>query len=78
MAVWPVHSADVGEDVVLDSGLRLYLELVQVPGEAPQVILGQHAEDETSTFGMSADEALRLRDLLNAATALVLREGEPA
>lgn len=75
MAVWPVHSATIGEDVELDGGLRLYLELVQVPGEEPRVIFGQHDEEETSTFGMSVDESLRLRDLLNTAAALVLREG---
>lgn len=69
------HTATVGHDVELGSGLSLYVELLQVDGRPAEILLGEHTAEETGNVSLTVDEALQLRDLLNTATALVLREG---
>lgn len=70
-----VHSVSVGDDVDLPVDTSLFVELLQVNGQDVHILLGEHHSQETSVRSLTLDHALQLRDRLNTATALALREG---
>jgi hypothetical protein len=69
-----VHSAGVGALIDLPAETSLYVELLQVDGQDVQVLLGEQHSVETSVRSLTLEQALQLRDNLNTATALALRE----
>lgn len=71
---WTTHSAQIGADLEVSTGVSYAILLWQTGDEPAEVQLMRHTPDETEVTGFSILEASILRDLLAEGLGLLARE----